>query len=183
MAYTRIVVDTPLTATQDAANLKLNGTGSWYNVKRLVDWMRTFVNGSRSANMRVKVGAVKATGTVTFTSTGPVNDETMVVAGSTITAKTSATPGELEFTRSNTPNVDAVNLAALLNSHSAFTGIVTAEVTATGVVTISAAVPGLIGNKLTLTESMTNTAVSGSGTLASGTDGTSYNLTLGKVLS
>ncbi len=182
MSLTRIVIDTPLTATQDLANAKLNGTGSWYNGKRLVDWMRTFLNGSRMCNMRVKIGAVKGTGTVTFTSTGPVNDETMVVAGQTITAKTSATPGELEFTRSNTPSVDATNLAALLNSHASFTGIVTATASS-GVVTISAAVPGVIGNTLTLTESMTNTAVSGSGTLASGTDGTAYNLTLGKLLS
>jgi hypothetical protein len=159
----------------------MNGTGSWHNVFRLMDYLRGFAKGTRRGSMLVKSGAVKASGTVTFTSTGPVNDETMVVAGQTITAKTSATPGELEFTRSNTPSVDATNLAALLNSHTAFAGVVTASA-ASGVVTIKAAVPGLIGNTLTLTESMTNTAVSGSGTLASGTDGTAYNLTLGQVI-
>lgn len=120
-----------------------------------------FVSGITASSTVVTTTAVAASGTVTFSSTGPVNDETMTVAGVTITAKTSATPGALEFTRSNTPNVDAVNLAALLNSHSSFTGIVSAEVTATGVVTITSAVPGTIGNAIGLTESMTNTAVSG----------------------
>jgi len=180
MAYTEITVQTPLTVAQDAANQHLNGTGSWRNIFQLLSYFRGFAKGTRKGHWEVRQGAIQASGTVTFTSTGPVNDETMVVAGQTITAKTSATPGALEFTRSNTPSVDATNLAALINSHSAFVGIVTATA-ALGVVTLKSYVPGTIGNVITLTESMTNTAVSGSGTLASGTNGTTYDLTLGLV--
>lgn len=178
MSLTRLVINTPDSATSVANHLNPQATSKMQSKLNLGNWFQGMSMGTYpdATEVILATGAVKASGTVTFSSTGPVNDETMVVAGATITAKTSATPGELQFTRSNTPNVNAVNLAALLNSHASFTGIVTAEVTATGVVTISAYVPGTIGNVITLTESMTNTAVSGSGVLASGSNGTTVVL-------
>ncbi len=177
MSLTRIVINTPDSATSVADHLNPQATSKMQSKLNIGNWFMGMSMGTYpdATEVQLSTGAVKASGTVTFSSTGPVNDETMVVAGQTITAKTSATPGSLEFTRSNTPSVDATNLAALINSHAAFVGIVTA-VAASAIVTISAYVPGTIGNVITLTESMTNTAVSGSGTLASGSNGTTVVL-------
>lgn len=178
MSLSRIVIDTPLTATQDLANLRMNGTGSWHNVFRLMDWLRGFAKGTRQGNMKVKVGAVRATGLIT--STGSASDaETMTVCNVTLTAKTSgAVAANGEFNISGTVGTQATNIAAAINAVSTLTGKVTATA-ALGVVTVTAVVPGLSGNGLDLTEALTNVTVTA---FASGTDGTAYNLTLGKLL-
>lgn len=179
MALTRVVIDTPLTATQDLANVRMNGSDSWHNVFRLMDWLRGFAKGTRQGNMLVKVGAVRATGAITSTGTAS-NGETATVCNVTLTAKTSgAVAASGEFNISGTVATQATNIAAAINAVSTLTGKVTASASA-GVVTITAVVPGLAGNGLDLTESLTNvtkTAFSG------GTDGTAYSLTLGKVIS
>lgn len=177
MSLTRITTNTPDSATSVANHINPQATSPMQTKLNLANWFQGMSMGTYpdATSVEIDTGAVKASATVTFSSTGPVNDETMTVAGVTITAKTSATPGALEFTRSNTPNTDAVNLAALLNAHASFTGIVTAAVTATGVVTITAAVPGTIGNAIGLTESMTNTGVSGA-LLSGGLNGTQVTL-------
>lgn len=178
MALTRIVIDTPLTATQDAANLRMNGTGSWRNVFRLAAWLRGFVKGTRRGNMRVKVGTVQAVGLITFTGR-PVADETLTVCNQTLTAKDSGANGTTQFDTAVSNTTTATNCAACINANTSLTGKVTAT-SNLGVVTITAVVPGLSGNGLDLTEAMTTTAVTA---FASGTDGTAFNLTLGKVIS
>lgn len=177
MAFTRLVIESPLTATQDLANLRMNGTGSWRNVFRLMDWLRGFAKGTRSGSMLVKIGAVKATGTVTFTGR-PTANETMTVLNQTLTAKDSGANGTTQFnTDVALVAVTAASLAACINANTSLTGKVTAT-SALGVVTITAVVPGLIGNGLDLTESMSNTTAAA---FASGTDGTAFSLTLGRV--
>jgi phage tail sheath gpL-like len=180
MALHRIVIDTNLTATQDAANLRLNGTGSWFNGKNLVDWMRSFVTGSRTGNMKVKVGAVQATGTITFSSL--VADDTVTVNGVVFTAKASPS-GANQFALGADDTAAAVNFAAKINA-SAIANIVSVltATSALGVVTLTAICPGLQGNCNTIAISA-HGSVSGSGRLTSGTDGTAYDLTLGKVIS
>lgn len=182
MASTRIVIETPLTATQDAANLRLNGTGSWRNVFALLSWLRGFAKGTRRGNMLLKQGAVKATGSVAITGR-PTADETMVVAGVTLTAKDSGANGTTQFNTSNTDTlVTAQNLAACINANTTLNKFLSASAAGahpSSTVTITCIVPGLIGNGLILTESMTNVAVTA---FASGTDGTAYNLTLGQVI-
>lgn len=183
MALHRLVLNTTLTATQDIANAKLNGTDSWYNVKRLITWLRSYVTGTRDGNMLLKLGTVQAFGLVTITGR-PTADQTMTVCNQTLTAKDSGANGTTQFNTSNTDNsVTAANLAACINANTSLTGKVTAVASGdatTGVCTITAVVPGLIGNGLDLTEGMTNVAVTA---FASGTDGTAYNMTLGKLIS
>lgn len=178
MALTRLVIDTPLTATQDLANVRMNGTGSWHNVFRLMDWLRGFAKGTRRGNILVKVGAVRAAGTVTFTGR-PVADETLTIANVTFTAKDSGATGDQFDTSAGSVTTTAANLVVAVNASTNLTGKVVAS-SALGVVTLTAVVPGLQGNGLDLTESMTNTTKSA---FASGTDGTAYSLTLGKLIS
>lgn len=139
-------------------------------LNNIVDFLAGLAGGQRiGALLTWKVGAIQATGTIAFASTGPVNDQTCTICGVTFTAKTSASTS-VQFTRSNTPAVNAVNLAAKLNAY--FTGIMTAAVSGDSVI-VTAVVPGLIGNGLFMVNvDLANTTIT---SFANGTDGTAYS--------
>lgn len=178
MSATRIVVNTPLTATQDAANIRMNGTGTWRNVARLMDWLRGFKSGSRRGSMAINVGAVQATGTITFSSL--VAADVVTINGVIFTAR-AAPSGTNEFALGASDTTAAANLAAKINASAlaGIVGLVTAT-SAAAVVTITSVVPGVIGNANTIAISA-HGSVSGSGRLTGGTDGTAFSLTLGAV--
>lgn len=179
MALHRIILNTELTATQDAAIAQFNGTDSWYNAKRLLQWLRGYILGTRNANCLVKVGAVQATGAITSTGAS-VAAQTITVCNVVLAAVASgANPALGEWNVSATVETQATSIALAINTISTLTGKVTASVNA-GVVTVTSVVPGLIGNGLQLSESADNLTVTA---FANGTDGTAYNLTLGKVIS
>jgi len=122
-------------------------------------------------------GAVQNTATLTVSSTGSSNDETMVLCGVTFTAKTSGATGN-QFNISTTPTTQAANMVAAFNASADLTGIVTAANVA-GVVTITAVLPGKFGNALVVTESLTNVALTTSfATAAAGSNGTIYSFDL-----
>ncbi len=101
-----------------------------------------------SVAVSIEGQAVAATATITQTSTGAANTQTLNILNVTFTAKTSgAAAGAAEWNRSNTVATSATNLAAAINGYAAFSGIVTASASA-GVVTITAAQKGLMGNGL-----------------------------------
>lgn len=176
MALNRLVIETPLTTAQDAAVMRLNGTGSWRNIFALLSWLRGFAKGTRRGNMKLKVGAVRATGLVTFGGL-PVADETVTIGNVVFTAKDSGATGN-QFNIGANVTAHAANLTTAINASANLTGKITAT-SSEGVVTLTAVVPGLMGNALALSESMSNTTVTA---FASGTDGTAYNLTLGQVI-
>ncbi len=167
MSFVKIIHSVPDSAETMQRKLDIDDANTSYSEEAVEALFTSIVDGNQVSYTKVSTGSVQAYGLVTFTSTGPVNDETMLLLNVTITAKTSATLAN-EFTRSNTPSVDATNLAAAINASASFTGKVTAAVTADGVVTITAVVPGVMGNGLQLSESMTNTAITA---FAHGTDG------------
>lgn len=123
---------------------------------------------------------VAATGTITFSSTGPVDGETIQIGSQVYTLKTAAAD-PFDVTISATPSTMASNLSAAVNAGA---GSGTAYGTGTtehpdvsagpsaGVVTITAKVTGTAGNSIALVEDATNTAVSGA--VLSGGTGTSY---------
>lgn len=154
---------------QSQSNMAMGGLDA---VNSFLDYLTGLTGGQRiGALLSWKVGALQAHGTITFASTGPLNGQTMTICGVTFTAKTSASLPN-EFTRSNTPSVDAVNLAAAINASADLVGIATASA-ALGVVTVTAVVPGLIGNGLVQANvDCANTTVV---SFASGTDGTAYS--------
>jgi len=176
MAYTYLSLKTDLDAVTAAAAMDLTNRSN----SCAVAVGNLISSGARRRYLKVTQDEVEASGTVTFASTGPTNGQTMTLATSTITAVTSATPGELQFTRSNTPSVNATNLAALINTHPDFDGVCTAEAVA-GVVTITArAGSGELGNTIVLANvNLSNTTMSGSGTLANGDNGTITDVPLG----
>lgn len=178
MSYQRIVIDTPLTAEQFSSILGLERAEGRVTAQALASYLRALAAGSRAsgATVALKVGAVRASGTVTFASTAATNNQTCTIAGVTWTAKTSATALAAEFTVSTTPATAASNLATAINAYVAFRGVVTASA-ALGVVTIYAAVPGTIGNGITMANvNLSNTTIV---TFANGSDGTAYNMAFG----
>lgn len=142
----------------------------------LSEYFAGVVSGTNlGAQIAINTGAVKASGTVTFTSTGPTNGQTCTFFGVTFTAVTSGATGN-QFNISATPATVAANLASAINASTSLAGIVTAT-SLLGVVTVSAVVPGKIGNGLVMANvNLSNTTVS---SLANGSDGTAYSLNFG----
>ncbi len=143
------------------------------SMKRFCSYLNGMTGGNYTSGIStlMTVGSAQATGTVTFTSTGPTDTETMTILGTTFTA-VAGTPTNNQFQINASPTTVAANLAAAINAST--TALINRNVTATsalGVVTITAIVPGTIGNFFTLTESMSNTAVSGA-VFTGGTDAT-----------
>jgi hypothetical protein len=100
-------------------------------------------------------GPVAATATITSTGSAS-NSETALVCNQTLTAKTSgAVAANGEFNISGTVGTQAANIAAAINAVVALQNQVSATA-ALGVVTITAKVPGTIGNGLQISESLTN---------------------------
>lgn len=139
-----------------------------------LDYIGALTGGNQMAKLDFKVGAVQASGTITQTSTGAANNETCTICGVTFTAKTSGATGN-EWNRNNTVSVSAANLATAINASADLTGIVTA-LASEGVVTLTAVVPGLIGNGLVMANvNLANTTIV---SFADGSDGTAYSLDL-----
>lgn len=132
-----------------------------------VDYLSGLTGGNVSgAQLKFLVGGTCAVGSITQTSTGAANGETLTVAGVTFTARTSGATGN-EWNRSNTVATSATNLAAAINASedTKYTVYCTAS---GGVVTVNVLQPGTIGNLVLITESCSNTTrVSPAG----GTDG------------
>lgn len=163
--------------------------------QRLEHFFRRFRAGSYQGTNTISIRnvGVRASGTVTLTSTGgAVNDtvslngvaltakqhnatatatcasvadnDTITVAGTVLTAKTTATTA-VQWTRGGTDTADAAALVVCINAN-----CTTVQATsAAGVVTIRAVTAGTAGNSITLVSSNgTRLAVTGSGTLANG---------------
>jgi len=130
--------------------------------------------GAIDADFDVLDTPIQATSTLTLDATGQVADETFVICGVTFTAKDSGATGP-QFDISTTDvAVTAANIAVAVEAsvEAALVGVVTTT-SALGVVTFTCDVPGLVGNGLALSESLTQaTAVDFTG----GTNGTSKTL-------
>lgn len=143
-------------------------------INNFLDYVGGSVGGNVSGVSYVfGVGAVQAVGTITQTSTGAANTETLTVAGVTFTARTSGASGN-EWNRNNDVSISAANLAAAINA-SAATNIYVSATSLVGVVTVTVTQPGLLGNLVAITESCSNTSCV---TPAGGLDGTAYSISL-----
>lgn len=129
-------------------------------------------SGTASARVQASGTApVRAVSTVTMSSTGIANDQTIVLGDYTLTAKTSGAVLEsYQFNRSDTISVTLTNLAALINQHSVLSKLFSASATATTCV-ITCLNPGLLGNSLTFTTAASNTTLNGSGNTGGTTAG------------
>ena len=172
-SYIRLVVTSPLTVPGLTSVLDF-APGNLPALQNFENYIGALAGGNQSATLRFKVGAIQATATITSTGTATAA-QTMTLGNVTLTAVASA-PAANQFVVSATPATQATNLAACINASASFTGKFTA-VAVLGVVTVTAIVPGLIGNALQIVNvNLGNVTVAA---FANGTDGTATTMTLG----
>lgn len=153
MSYSDIVISSPDSTGSTVADLEASDNETTAN--KLVDYVSRIGSGARSAAVTLRVNAIQAYGLITSTGSAS-NGETGTVANITLTAKTSgAVAANGEFNISATPTTQAASMVLAINAVSGLTGLVTAT-NALGVVTITATVPGIVGNGLDLTEAFSN---------------------------
>ena len=133
---------------------------------KIVDYFKKCVSGSRAGVIQTKINAVRASGTLTGTSV--IATDAIAINGTTFTCVASNATGN-QFNLGVSDTITMANLAAAINASSDMTGIATAESSST-VCTVYAAVPGAIGNAITLT-SADATIVASVSKLAGGTNG------------
>jgi phage tail sheath gpL-like len=168
MSLHRIIVNSPENAASVAEAMS-SAADSKVAAARLESYVTALNGGAKSAYMEVNTGAIRAAGSVTFTGR-PTADQTMLVLNTTLTAKDSGANGTTQFnTSASDVAVTATNLAACINANTTLNKQVSAT-SAAGVVTITAKVPGVVGNGLQLSEGMDNTTASA---FATGSEGTS----------
>lgn len=173
MTITKVTYDTgtsnSLASFQSQCDLSMGGLDAMNN---FIDYNGGLVggNGIPGALVGFEVGMVKATGTLTLTSVVATN--TFAINGVTFTAVASGATGN-QFNVGVSDTLTAVNAAAAINASASALVSGNAGVVATsalGVVTVTAKVPGVTGNAITLTGG-TNIAASGA-RLTGGSDGT-----------
>lgn len=127
------------------------------HAKKLQNYFRAIGAGIKMATFEQfnsATASVKAATTATCATV--VADNTLTIAGVTLTAKASPS-SQSEFLRSANNTTQAAAIAACINAHTSLLGIVTA--TSSGaVVTITAALPGPLGNLVTTVGTVTTLA-------------------------
>lgn len=111
---------------------------------------------------------VKATNTLTLTYASISNNDTFVVAGTTITAVTGTPSGGAQFKKQTDATTTAGNLVACVNANTTLNKLMKASNVA-GVVTFTLYTPGVIGNQVPLVGS--TGMVVGAATFANGAGG------------
>lgn len=179
MSITRLVITNDLTADGFKSVCDL-APGQLPALNNFIDYCGALGGGNQMALLEFDVGMVAASGTITVTGAGPADSETASIAGYTLTAKTSgAVPANGEFNISATPATVATGIALAINSVVGLLSLVSAAVTGTGIVTVTSKALGTPGNGIKFADvNLANVAFSGSGVLASGSDGTAYDLDL-----
>ena len=94
---------------------------------------------------------VKASGTLTCVyATLADTTSTVVISGQTLTCVTGTPSGYTQFKKETDLATTIANLAAAINGNTTLNKFLSAAVTSTGVVTLTAHVAGVIGNQITL---------------------------------
>ncbi len=172
MSLTRLVVNTPDSATSVANHLNPQATSKMQSKLNLANWFQGMSMGTYpdATEVELNTGAVKASGTGTFTGAATA-DQTMTIAGVTFTAKAEPDEAADEYLLSATVALEAASLVRAINLSTGCAGIVTAT-SNLGVVTISAAVPGAIGNVIPTVDVDTSNFTFAQAVLANGSNGT-----------
>lgn len=111
---------------------------------------------------------VRATNTLTLTFASISNNDTVVVAGTTLTCVTGTPSGGAQFKKLTSATITAANLVACVNANTTLNKLMFASNVA-GVVTLTLLTPGAIGNQVPLVGS--TGMVVGAATFANGAGG------------
>ena len=125
----------------------------------LARFFKRLASGAENGKIQVNVDASVSKATGTLTAASVADNDTCVIAGVTLTAKTSPS-GASQYLRGVSNTADGAALAACINANTSLNGIVTAASVA-GVVTITAYANGAIGNGLPLAGTAVRLAASG----------------------
>lgn len=163
--YNQITVSHDETSTNDQRDLYAETGFKELAGLKIVDFMQKVCSGSHPAVVNTRINAVRASGTITLSSNAA--SDTVTVNGTVFTAVSGA-PTSVQYDISGGDTTGATSLAAQINATTALAAMVTATA-ATNVVTLTAILPGAMGNAFTL-------AISAHGSvsaarMASGTNG------------
>lgn len=164
--YNTIIVATDETTTNIQRDLYAETGLRELAALKLVDFMKKTCSGAHPSAVQTKIGGVKATGTVTLSAFA--NADTFTINGVVFTGKTAA-PGANEFLLGADDTSAAAAAVIVINANTTLDGMVIAT-SALGVITLTALVPGELGNAVTLAISA-HGSVSGSGRMTGGTNG------------
>lgn len=178
MAYVNVVMNlTDSTATfQSYCRLGNTLAGDKQtSINQFIGYLGRLREGVSYGSLLFQQGAVQAQATLTSTGAATAT-EVFVLQGVTFTARASGATGN-EFNVSATVATQAANIAAAINASTDVNPYFIATSSA-GVVTIKAIQPGVGGNIYTLTETLTNVALSNFATQATGSNGTAVTVDL-----
>lgn len=114
---------------------------------KLKDWVRQITSGMRGAVVQTKVNLVKASGTVTFN--GQQAGDITTINGIAFTVVSTNATGPLQFNLMANDTQAAAELVTIHNAHPTLDGMAIAT-SALSVITITALMPGEMGNAYTL---------------------------------
>lgn len=175
MSFVKLLMAVPDSSTTMSHELQINVPANQFDVEALDKLIGSMIDGAQLSYTKLSTGSIQATATITSTGSA-VNNETMLLANVTLTAKTSgAVAANGEFNISGTVATQAANIAAAINAVPGLSGICQATSTL-GVVTVTAVQPGKSGNGLQISEALTNVTVT---QFASGSDGSQVAVNFG----
>lgn len=185
MAKLILEIETDDNATQMVAKLSKDTTARHEVIHEVINLLEGISGGALNAAMNVKLGAVAATRTGTFTDE-PTAADTLTINGVAFTARASgAVANEFNIVTGGTAAADAAgNAAALAAAINASTTAGILDVvyasSALGVLTITSKQAGKVGNGIVLAESMGNFTLAGTA-LTGGTQSTNKTYQFGKA--
>lgn len=174
MSLQRLIINSDLSAAGFISVCDLT-PGQLVAANNFANYVHGLTGGNYMALLSFAVGAVQATATYTHTGTA-TNAQAGTLLNVTLTAVTSgADPTLGQFNISMTAATQATSMALAINSTPALISKVTA-VAALGVVTVTAIVPGVMGNGFQISAgNLSNIAAAA---FANGSDGTAYAVDL-----
>lgn len=179
MSLTNLLMNLTDTAATFSSYCPLGDTSAGdkqTSINNFINYLKRMRDGFSQGTLIFEVGATAATATLTIAAGGSANDETCVICGVTFTAKTSGATGN-QFDISATEATQAQNMVTAFNASDDLAGIVTASREG-AVVTLTAVVPGVMGNGLQISEDLANCTLSDFATEATGDDGTEITVTM-----
>ncbi len=166
-----ITINTPLSSTEMTSRYLLAASTPRNECMALSGFFKRLADGLSPGAFDCQYSPsapVRASGTLTLTYASIANNDTCVIGGTTLTCVTGTPSGFTQFKKQTDATVTAANLVAAITGNTTLNKLVTAANVA-GVVTITALVPGVIGNQITLVGS--TGIVAGAANFVSGAGG------------
>lgn len=173
MSLQRLIINSDLTALGFKSVCDLT-PGQLVAANNFENYIAGLTGGNYMALLSFAIGAVQATATFTVAAGGSANGQIGTLLNTNLTAVTAgAVPASGQFNISATPATQAASMVLAINA------VLGTKVLATnllGVVTVTALVPGVMGNGFQI--SAGNLANVTAGAWANGSDGTAYTVDL-----